>query len=408
MDIEVLPPDVNRCGPEFDRGRRQDLLRPVGDQGLRAGGGRGDRRSTRRAGGPFRSLFDFCERLDPGTVNRTAVESLIKAGAFDSLGARRSQMFQVIDRAMQSGAAAAADRRSGQRSLFGGDGRRPRSPPRPGLPDVPEWEPAGEAGQGEGGAGVLPFEPPAGRAPEDALPTYCSHTTVEAAELKHRSEVMLGGMLSAIKFAHTKNPKPGSPSRYAMFDLEDTEGTIRCILWPEQFAQYDDLVQPDAILVVQGSVDKRPGSDEANLIVNELIPLEDLAGRFTRGLRIRLLEEVHGLSGLEQLYEILRGYPGNCELQLLICLGRRDAGLVRLRKAAGQDGRRDAAARRGTAGAGQCPAVAEFGATQRSGSRQWLIPPLGRTSLKPLPRATFSARRAGGQSPVDGIHHFEG
>ena len=56
-----------------------------------------------------------------------------------------------------------------------------------------------------------------------------------AAALAHRSEVLLGGMLSAIKFSNTKNPVPGSPSRYAMFDLEDLSGTIRCIVWPEQF-----------------------------------------------------------------------------------------------------------------------------------------------------------------------------
>ena len=70
--------------------------------------------------------------------------------------------------------------------------------------------------------------------------------------LGHRTEVMLGGMLAAIKFSHTKNPQPGRPSRYAMFDLEDMQGVIRCILWPEQFVDYGELVQPDAILAVVG------------------------------------------------------------------------------------------------------------------------------------------------------------
>ena len=70
---------------------------------------------------------------------------------------------------------------------------------------------------------------------------------------------MLGGMLAAVKFAHTKNPKPGSPSRYAMFDLEDTEGLIRCIVWPEQFVRFEPLVRANAVVVVRGAVDKRPG-----------------------------------------------------------------------------------------------------------------------------------------------------
>ena len=76
-----------------------------------------------------------------------------------------------------------------------------------------------------------------------------------------------------------------------MFDLEDTEGIMRTICWPEQFAQYESLVQADAIVVIRGSIDKRPGSTEANFIVNEVIRLEDLAARYTRGVLIRVQEE---------------------------------------------------------------------------------------------------------------------
>ena len=131
---------------------------------------------------------------------------------------------------------------------------------------------------------------------------------------------MLGGMLSAIKFSHTKNPKPGSPSRYAMFDLEDTEGTIRCIVWPDLFVRYEQQIKPETIVAVRGTVNKRPGTEEANLIVQEIIPLKDLASRCTRGVKIRLREEDHAPQKLEGLHEILRGYPGNSELQLVLCL----------------------------------------------------------------------------------------
>ena len=155
---------------------------------------------------------------------------------------------------------------------------------------------------------------------EKTLTAYTSHTTVEAAELKHRTEVVLGGMLSAIKYSHTKTPKPGSPSRYAMFDLEDADGIMRTIVWPDQFVNYEEQIKPDAIVVIRGVIDKRPGSEEANMIANEIIPLENLAARYTRGVRIRVSEEVHGPHTLEQLHEILRGYPGNCELELTLCL----------------------------------------------------------------------------------------
>ena len=155
---------------------------------------------------------------------------------------------------------------------------------------------------------------------KDLLEQFCSHTTTQAATLRHRTEVTLGGMIGALKLAHTKNPKPGRPSKYAMFDLEDHAGLIRCIVWPEQYAELAELVQPDAILIARGTVDRRPGSEEANLIVNEMIPLAELATRYTRGVMIRVREQQHGQKGLEQLYEILRGYPGKCELQLTLCL----------------------------------------------------------------------------------------
>ena len=124
--------------------------------------------------------------------------------------------------------------------------------------------------------------------------------------------------MAAIKFSQTKNPRPDKPSKYVMFDLEDMTGIVRCILWPDDFVNHGHLVEPDAIMVVRGSIDRR--GEEANLIVNELIPLEELAGRFTRGMVIRVTEEQHAQRGLEDLYEIIRGYPGSCELQLVVCL----------------------------------------------------------------------------------------
>jgi DNA polymerase-3 subunit alpha len=324
MDIAVLPPDVNLSAAEFTVSGGKICF------GLAAVKGCGTAAAEaiaadRRARGPHRSLFDFCERLDPATVNRTAVENLIKAGAFDALGGRRAQLLAGLDRAMQAGAAAAADRRRGQLALFASDDE-PQQTAAANLPDVPDWNQRERLAKEREVLGFYlashPLEEHA-----KALAPYCSHSVSEAADLASGTEVMLGGMLSAIKYSHIKNAKPGRPSRYVNFDLEDMSGIMRCILWPEPLLQYGELVQPDAVVVARGTVDKRPGSDEANLIVGELIPLAQLAARYTRGVLIRLQEEHHGAQQLERLYEILRGYPGDCELQLLICLadGRRAA-----------------------------------------------------------------------------------
>lgn len=319
MKIDVVPPDVNRSGAEFTvrDGKIHFALSAIKGCGTAAAEAI---RRERHSSGPFRSLFDFCERIDPGTVNRTAVETLVKAGAMDALAPRRAQLFHVIDRAMQSGASAAADRRHGQMNLFGNDSDEEETQSAASLPDVPDWDDRERLTKEKEVLGFYLSSHPLAEH-EAVLARYCSHTTTEAAALRHRADVMLGGMLSSIKFSHTKNARPGSPSRYVMFDLEDTAGTIRCILWPDQFVHHGHLVQPDAILVVRGSIDKRPGSEEANLIVGELIPLDELHSRCTQGVLVRVLEDPHGRRGLEQLHEILRGYPGSCPLQLLICLG---------------------------------------------------------------------------------------
>jgi len=318
MHIEVVPPNVNRSGGDFGVRDGKILFGLAAIKGCGGSAAEAIERE-RRQGGPYRSLFDFCERLDPGTVNRTAIETLIKAGAFDALGARRAQHFAVVERAIQSGAAAANDRRRGQMSLFGDLADQDAADTTASMPDVPEWPERDKLAKEKEVLGFYLTSHPLAEYRE-TLDQFCSHSTVAAAALGHRTEVTLGGMIGSLKLAHTKNPKPGRPSKYAMFDLEDHAGLLRCIVWPEQYAELAELVQPDAILIVRGAVDKRPGSEEANLIVNDLIRLEDAPSRLTAGIRVRIVEQQHGQHGLEQLYEILRGYPGSCPLHLHFAL----------------------------------------------------------------------------------------
>jgi DNA polymerase-3 subunit alpha len=324
MGIEVLPPDVNRSHPEFavieDGGVRKIAF------GLAAVKGCGGNAAhaivaARRTGGPIRSLFDFCARIDPAVCNRTAIESLIKAGAFDSLGGRRSALMASVDRALQTGASALADRRSGQKGLFSDlEDENDAGAGIASLPDMPEWD---DNQKTENENEVLGFYLSGHPLDEhiEKFKAYTTHKTSDISTTPHRSDVMLGGMLGLPKCMHTKNARAGATNtKYAMFDLEDLDGTLRCIVWPEQFVQYGHLVIKGAILLVRGTVDRRPGSEESNLIVNELIPLDQLAARYTQGIEIRLIEDERAADRLERLYEILRGYPGNCRVDLALTL----------------------------------------------------------------------------------------
>lgn len=319
MKIEVVPPDVNASHGDFavSAGRIHFGLAAVKG----CGGGAAEAIVAARRSGLFRSIFDFCERVDPTVVTRGTIEALIKAGAFDALSPRRAAQLAAVERAMAAGAAVHADRRSGQKGLFD-DVEEDQSPAAANttLPDIAEWDERQRLGFEKEVLGFYLTSHPLSEHAA-ALTTYCSHTTVAAATLPHRTEVLVGGMLSAVKFSQTKTARAGSTAtKYAMFDLEDLEGMLRCILWPDDFVNFGHLVQQDAILVVRGVVDKRPGSEEANLIVNELIPVAECAAKFTKGVVIRVQESTHSSRTLEQLHEILRGYPGDCELQLVIYL----------------------------------------------------------------------------------------
>ncbi|GAB6164706.1 DNA polymerase III subunit alpha [Thermostilla marina] len=319
MNIEVLPPDVNRSHVDF---AVQDGKILFGLSAIKGCGGAAAESlvAEREKNGPYTDIFDFCERVDPAAVNRSAIESLIKAGAFDSLGGNRAQYMAVLDRAIQAGASAAADKRRGQRSLFElQDEEDQPNDTRVTLPDIPEWEEREKLAREKEVLGFYLTSHPLQQYAK-VLEQYVSQTTADLAVLSHGSEVALGGMISAINVKHVRKPREDGLTKFGMFDLEDTTGIVRCIMWPPVYAQFGHLLQDDAVLVALGTVEKRGTGDEAVLIVKELIPLQDLPARFTRGIAVRIREGVHSTETVDRLYEILRGYEGTCELQLAILL----------------------------------------------------------------------------------------
>jgi DNA polymerase-3 subunit alpha len=327
MNVAVVPPDVNRSEVDFAVSEGKILFGLSAIKGCGAAAAEAIV-AVRRQGGPFASLFDFCERVDPQLCGRSTIETLVKAGALDTLGAHRSQLLAAIERAMQSGAAVLADRRSGQRGLFTDDNEPSAAATAAALPPLPEFAEKERLAMEKEVLGFYLSSHPLAEF-EATLRTFCTHMSPQLARLEPRTEVLLGGMLAAVKFSHTKNPRAGSThTKYAMWDLEDLEGIVRCIIWPEQFAEFGHLVKADAILALRATVDRRPGADEVNLIVQELIPLDELSARFSSSVVIRVREDVHGSDTLATLREIVRGYPGNKPLRLRLELA--DGGSVML------------------------------------------------------------------------------
>tara|TARA_R110002049_G_scaffold72490_2_gene187049 strand:- start:29185 stop:32757 length:3573 start_codon:yes stop_codon:yes gene_type:complete len=315
MGIEVVAPDVNTSDHDFSVADGKIFFALSAIKGC--GGSTGESiAAERKKNGPYKDIFDFCERVDAASCNKSAIETLIKAGAMDSFGAKRSQLAAMIERALQAGAAVQADKRTGQASLFGAFDDEEESPTEQAsvpMPDIEEWPEREKLLAEKEVLGYYLASHPLAEF-EAKLATFRTHTTDSLANVKDRGEVTLGGMISSIKFAHTKNAKAGAPSKYANFDLEDMQGSIRCIVWPKGFVNCGDSVQPDAVVLAKGKVDRRGGGDEANLIIDELTLLEEVDTRFTHGMRIRLDESEHTPETITRLREIIRGYPGSQEL----------------------------------------------------------------------------------------------
>ena len=182
----------------------------------------------------------------------------------DCFGANRRQLMETVERAIGAGQARQADNRSGQQNLFGAFEESEGVAERDATADMPRVEEFAERAKLTMEKEVLGYYLTSHPLAEYAerLNEFCSHTTEKLSDISDRGEVILGGLLSSIKFSHTKNPKPGKPSKYANFDIEDVNGSVRCILWPTQFAGVGQVVQADEIVIVRGRVDRRGGGDE--------------------------------------------------------------------------------------------------------------------------------------------------
>ncbi len=316
MNIPIQPPDVNQSHGEFrvDGDRILLALSAIKGCGVAAAEAIAAERENR---GRYASIFDFCERLPSTVVSRSTIESLIKAGACDSLGGHRAQLLGVLDRALQGGAAAQADRRRGQMSLFGGEEpEESAAAAATPLPDVPHLETHQLLAMEREVLGFYLSSHPLAEH-QATLARYVTHACHRLEGVKDRESVTLGGMITAIKLANTRPREANAPTRYAMFDLEDTDGLIRCIAWPTEYVGLGNLIQPESIVVIQGTLDRR-GGDEPNLIVKRIIPLAECDQVMSQGVSLRLTQPRHDEATLQSLYEIIRGYPGAKELELEI------------------------------------------------------------------------------------------
>jgi len=314
LGTPVLPPDVDASGPEFTVVGNNILVGLTAIKGL--GRGAADEIvRARKAGGPFRDLFDFCERVDGRLVAKTALENLIKAGAFDRFG-RRAQLLHVLPRAVQAAGEALRDRKAGQLSLFGpiGEDGPAASAPDVSLPDLPEWPEIEKLKYEKEALDFYISSHPLAQY-EGLLRRFSMRCVADLATLAPGQEVVVGGMLSQVRFKNTEKARNGH-SKFVRCYLEDMTGSIECLMWPDDLARHKEEPRDDQVCFVRGAIDPRRQNGKPMLLLTRFLSVEQAQRELTRLMLITLRLNEHGPDHIDAIGRTLKRAQGSCTVYL--------------------------------------------------------------------------------------------
>ena len=311
MGIKVLPPDVNESDANYTP-RGTDIrfglsaIRNVGDNVVAS------LAATREEKSRFTDFYDFLKKVDPVVCNKKTVESLIKAGAFDSLGDPRRGLLNVHAEAIDSFMATKRNEAHGQFDLFGGDGDTPGDDSLAVIPPVPigEWDKSVLLQYEREMLGLYVSDHPLfGVEHVLASATDCTIATLTGSDDRpDGSHVTIGGLVSGLQRKVTKKGDV-----WAIATIEDLEGAIEVMFFPQTYNLFATSLAEDAIVLVKGRLDRR--DDVPKLIAMEL-SLPDLS-EGPRGPVVISLPVVRCTPPVvERLKEVLGTHPGATEVHL--------------------------------------------------------------------------------------------
>jgi DNA polymerase III subunit alpha len=303
MGIDVLPPDVNESECDFavvGGAIRFGLnaVKNVGDSAARA------IIAAREADGPFTSIWDFTERVDPQVANKRALESLVKCGALDRLDeSPRKGMLDVLDAALAWGVRQQADRLAGQASIFDDGFGSADAATEKHYPAIPpgEFEKSELLALEKESLGLYVSEHPL-QGVAEKLRRKIDCGLVEVERRRDGEIVSVGGIVGAIKQVTTKKGEP-----MVFVRLDDLTGSAEVVVFNSVYVAARDLVEMDRILVVKGRVDHKQ-EGETKLIAIEVAPFEETPERTEVRLRVDARRAPAGL--VRDLAELVREFPG--------------------------------------------------------------------------------------------------
>ena len=309
--LEILPPDINESGYKFT---------VVGQTKIRFGLGavRNVGRTAidsilgaRQKDGPFRSLFDLCERIDLRVCNKRVLEALIHAGAMDSLGGHRAQLGAALDVAIREASLRQEDIVTGQVSLFGAPaGETAKAETSHTLPNVTPWTESERLAKEKEILGFYISGHPLERFRAEAE-LFSTHTVSDLGTW--RPEPMaLAVVVTNIKRQMSKK----SGSEFARLTVEDFSGCAEVLVFPEKWATLNDQIRGDIPMLLKGAYSRRDeGSDNPAFIVESATKLAEMRTNGQVTVAIDLAKGAYSDDVISDVRAIAETYPGSAPLE---------------------------------------------------------------------------------------------
>jgi DNA polymerase-3 subunit alpha len=266
--------------------------------------------TERKKLGRYRSIYEFCEKVDLRLLNKRVLESLIKSGAMDGFG-RRAQLMAVLDKAIEHAQKQQRDAESGQHGLFGVFQQEESSADSEKLPNTPDWDEHARLAAEKEILGFFISGHPLQKYREK-LDGLRALSTSELAGIKNSTgkdeNITTAGIITNLKVQKSKKG-----DFYAQGALEDMEGTIEMIVFPEAYRRLQEKVKLEVPVLVRGGLRVEEGSNP-KLTVSDIQPLEEAKVPLPRSLRIRIPLQTASESTVDALQILCQEKKGEAKV----------------------------------------------------------------------------------------------